>query len=70
MLSIAPAGRLAVDRVSEEIRAVNDLFFGALDATAFAALSNTAGALIESSSKAVRHIASMKGTPRALRKTG
>src|SRR5215212_9529496 len=37
LLSIAPAGRLAVDRVSAEIRTVNDLFFGALDATSFAA---------------------------------
>jgi len=27
LLSIAPAGRLAVDRVSAEIRTVNDLFF-------------------------------------------
>lgn len=67
LLSVAPAGRLAVDRVSDEIRAVNDLFFGALDAAAFAALSSAAGALIESSGKAIKHIASMKGTPQALR---
>ena len=70
LLSVAPAGRLAVDRVSTEIRAVNDLFFGALDAGAFAALSDTVGALIGSSSKAVRHIALMKGTPQVLSKTG
>ena len=38
LLSVAPAGRLAVDRVSAEIRTVNDLFFGALDAASFAAL--------------------------------
>jgi DNA-binding MarR family transcriptional regulator len=56
LLSVAPAGRLAVDRVSDEIRAVNDLFFGALDAVSFAALSAAAGALVESSAKAVRYI--------------
>ena len=39
LLSIAPAGRLKLDRISEEIRAINDLFFGALDAKAFAAMS-------------------------------
>ena len=70
LLSVAPAGRLAVDRVSAEIRAVNDLFFGALDAGSFAALSAAAGALIESSSKAVKYINSVKGTPQALRSTG
>ena len=70
LLSVAPASRLAVDRVSAEIRAVNDLFFGALDAGSFAALSAAAGALIESSSKAVKYISSVKGTPQALRSTG
>src|SRR4051794_7668417 len=39
LLSVAPAGRLAVDRVSAEIRTINDLFFGALDAASFAGLS-------------------------------
>ena len=69
-MSVAPAGRLAVDRVSAEIRAVNDLFFGALDAGCFAALSAAVGALIGSSSKAVKYISSVKGTPQALRGTG
>ena len=45
LLSVAPAGRLAVDRVSAEIRAVNNLFFGALDAASFTELSDAAGAL-------------------------
>ena len=31
LLSLAPAGRLKIDRVSAELRAINDLFFGALD---------------------------------------
>jgi hypothetical protein len=66
LLSVAPVGRLAVDRVSAEIRAVNDLFFGALDATSFAALSAAAGALVESSAKALRYIALAKGSPESL----
>ena len=70
LLSVAPAGRLAVDRVSAEIRAVNDLFFGALDGASFAALSAAARALIEGSEKAVRYIDSAKGTPQVLRKAG
>ncbi len=70
LLSVAPAGRLAIDRISAEIRAVNDLFFGALDSASFAALSAAANALIESSSKAVRYINSVKGTPQPLRRTG
>lgn len=71
LLSVAPAGRLEVDRVSTEIRAVNDLFFGALDGVSFAALSTTASTLIESSSKAVQYIGSVKRTPQAaLRRVG
>jgi DNA-binding MarR family transcriptional regulator len=70
LLSIAPAGRLAVDRVSAEIRTVNDLFFGALDATSFAALSAAAAALVESSAKALRYTTSTKGVPQSLRKVG
>jgi DNA-binding MarR family transcriptional regulator len=70
LLSVAPAGRLAVDRVSTEIRTVNDLFFGALDAASFATLAAAAGALIESSGKAVRYIGAVKGAPQALRHAG
>ena len=70
LLSVAPAGRLAVDRVSAEIRTVNDLFFGALDATSFAALGAAAAALVESSAKALRYITSTKGVPQSLRKVG
>ena len=70
LLSVAPAGRLAVDRVSAEIRTVNDLFFGALDAASFAALSAAAGALVESSAKAVRYTTLAKGSPQSLRNAG
>jgi DNA-binding MarR family transcriptional regulator len=70
LLSVAPAGRLAVDRVSAEIRTVNDLFFGALDAASFAGLSDAAAALVESSAKALRHITLAKGSSQSLRKVG
>lgn len=70
LLSVAPAGRLAVDRISAEIRSVNDLFFGALDAASFEALSSAAAALVGSSGKAVTYIGSVRGTPQALRSAG
>jgi len=70
LLSVAPAGRLAVDRVSAEIRTINDLFFGALDAASFAGLSDAAAALVESSAKALRHITLSKGSPQSLRDVG
>jgi DNA-binding MarR family transcriptional regulator len=69
LLSVAPAGRLAVDRVSAEIRAVNDLFFGALDARSFAALSDAASALVGSYSRAVAYIRSVKGPAQRLQDT-
>jgi DNA-binding MarR family transcriptional regulator len=70
LLSVAPAGRLAVDRVSAEIRTINDLFFGALDAASFVGLSDAAAALVESSAKALRHIILAKGSPQSLRDVG
>jgi DNA-binding MarR family transcriptional regulator len=56
LLSLAPAGRVKIDRLIGEIRTVNDLFFGLLGAQAFAELSASAGALVRGSSEAMRHI--------------
>ena len=56
LLSIAPAGRVEIGKIGDEIRAINDLFFGALDAKAFAALSKAVGALVHSSRKAIQHV--------------
>ena len=61
LLSIAPAGRLKLDRISAEIRKVNDLFFGALDGKGFAALSGMAAGLVESSADALRSLNRLKG---------
>lgn len=70
LLTVAPAGRLAVDRISGEIRMINDLFFGALNADLFAGLSEAAAALVESSAKALRHISLEKKSPQSLRSAG
>jgi DNA-binding MarR family transcriptional regulator len=71
LLSVAPAGRLALDRISADIRAVNDLFFAALDRSSFAALTSAASALIESSGNAVRYVGTVKGARQAgLRRVG
>ena len=49
------AGQIA--HLIAEIRAINDLFFGLLDARSFAALSAAAEKLVEGSNRAVEHIA-------------
>jgi len=56
LLSIAPAGRIEIGKIGDEIRAINDLFFGALDAKAFAALSKAVGALVQSSRTAIHYV--------------
>jgi DNA-binding MarR family transcriptional regulator len=65
LLSVAPAGRLKLERVAPEIRAINDLFFGALDATSFTALSAAATALVKGSGKAVHFVSAVEGDPNA-----
>ena len=64
LLSLAPAGRLKIDRASAEIRAINNLFFGALDSSSFAALSAAAGTLVKGSGKAVHYVSAVAGEPR------
>lgn len=71
LLSIGPTGRLKLDRLSTEIRAINDLFFGSLDSHAFASLSAAVTGLVQSSANAVRYIHAVKGVPYdALPRTG
>ena len=62
LLSVAPAGRLRIDRVGAEIQSINDLFFGGLDGDAFAALCAAAGALMRGSEKAVRYVDAVERT--------
>ena len=56
LISLAPAGRRQLDRVSAEIRAINDLFFGSLDAKSFTALCAAAQALVKGSAKAMHYL--------------
>ena len=63
LLSLAPNGRLKVDRVAIELRAINDLFFGALDSKSFGTLSATAAALVESSRDALEYVYAVEGRP-------
>jgi MarR family transcriptional regulator, organic hydroperoxide resistance regulator len=53
LLSIAPAGRLKLDRISEEIRWINDHFFGGLDAKAFDAMCLGAAKLVQGSNAVI-----------------
>jgi MarR family transcriptional regulator, organic hydroperoxide resistance regulator len=66
LINLAPAGRLKIDRIGAELRAINDLFFGGLDAGAFATLSAAAGALVRGSEKAVRYVDAVEGGPTAV----
>jgi DNA-binding MarR family transcriptional regulator len=54
LLSLSRAGRSEIRRIGAEIRSINDVFFGSLDAKAFAALSAAADALVGGSRKAVQ----------------
>jgi DNA-binding MarR family transcriptional regulator len=65
LMSLAPDGRREIDRVAAEIRAINDLFFGALDAPSFSALSAAAAALVKGSGKAVHYLHAVESEPLA-----
>jgi DNA-binding MarR family transcriptional regulator len=56
LVSVSPAGRQAIARIGGEIRAINDLFFGALGSKGFAALSETIAALVGSSRSAIDYV--------------
>jgi len=56
LLSLTRTGRALIERNSNEIRSVNDAFFGALTRTTFAALSTTMAELVHSSARATAHL--------------
>jgi DNA-binding MarR family transcriptional regulator len=56
LLSLAAAGRARIDAIAAELRAINNLFFGALDAASFAALCSAAAGLVQSSGEAVQFV--------------
>jgi DNA-binding MarR family transcriptional regulator len=55
LLSLTQAGRLKMDRLIPEIRAVNDLFFGGLEAHSFSELCAGAAELVRGSREAMRY---------------
>ena len=63
LLTLTPAGRLKIDRVSAEIRAINNAFFGALDGGSFAALCIAAQALVKGSGKTVHYVNAVESEP-------
>jgi len=56
LLTLTAAGRLEIDRISAEIRAINDMFFGSLGGKSFAALCVAAQALVKGSGTAVQYV--------------
>jgi len=59
LITLTRLGRSLIERNSEEIRAINDVFFGSLDANSFNALSLGASALVHGSGKAVSRLAAV-----------
>src|SRR5262249_55662383 len=56
LLGLTRAARALIGRTAAEIRAVNDLFFGALDRPAFEAMTSAAAALVQGSRRAVARL--------------
>ena len=56
LLSLTRAGRALIERHSNEIRSVNDAFFGALARNTFAALCTTMADLVHSSARAIAQL--------------
>lgn len=68
LLSVAPAGRLKLGRINDEIRAINDQFFGSLDAKAFTAMRLAVSSLVQSSSRVVLSLSERNASPHAATK--
>jgi DNA-binding MarR family transcriptional regulator len=56
LLSLTPAGQDCVAALAPEVRQVNDLFFGALDAARFTALSAAMADMVGSAARALAYI--------------
>jgi DNA-binding MarR family transcriptional regulator len=60
LLTLTRAGRLKIDHIGAELRAINDMFFGSLDPKSFAALCAAAQALVKGSGRAVRYVSAVE----------
>ena len=56
LLSLTRTGRALIERNSAEVRALNDIFFGALTPSTFAAASAAMAALVRGSARATAHL--------------
>jgi MarR family transcriptional regulator, organic hydroperoxide resistance regulator len=56
LLSVTRAGRALIERNSADVRAINDIFFGALTPSNFAAASAAMAALVRGSARATAHL--------------
>jgi DNA-binding MarR family transcriptional regulator len=63
LLTLTPTGRLKIDGVAAEIRAINDMFFGPLTPKSFAALCDAAQALVKGSGTAIQYVNAVEGEP-------
>jgi DNA-binding MarR family transcriptional regulator len=59
LLSLTPKGETLVSKVIEEVRPINDIFFGTLDRAEFDALSAITHKLVASSRDAMVHLSSV-----------
>ncbi|MGI8527653.1 MAG: hypothetical protein ACR2K5_16075 [Pseudolabrys sp.] len=66
LLSLSSSGRVKINRLGAEIRAINDLFFGTIDSRSFSALSKAAAALVAGSSKALQYLVAFDDSPSEL----
>jgi DNA-binding MarR family transcriptional regulator len=57
LITITPAGRRSIDRLVPQVRAVNDLFFGARSRRAFVAATRFVDQLVDGSREALAYIA-------------
>ncbi len=70
LVSLTPDGQLRLAHIGSEIQALNDLFFGPLDAKSFTALCDAAGRLVEGSRKAMHYLAAIEDAPAVGRAAG
>jgi MarR family transcriptional regulator, organic hydroperoxide resistance regulator len=56
LLSLSRAGRTLIERNNDEVKALNDIFFGALTPAMFAAASAATVALVRGSARALAHL--------------
>jgi MarR family transcriptional regulator, organic hydroperoxide resistance regulator len=63
LLTLTTAGRLEIDRISAEIRAINDMFFGSLGRKSFAGLCAAAQAMVKGSGTAAEYVSAVEDEP-------